>query len=911
MKQYFLAFQTNFLGYMRNLFGVVKQRGIVKTLASVLVTLLLLLSSGYAVVSLDPDSFTKTLMIVILFCTAALIFVFYFDKTALMASLKRKRLPFAFILILLFAFSTILTMLASGETNDLLFYAAFGMLAASGFIIAHFFDFKSFVKGFSGIMYIVCLVSLFFYFFYFITRKNFSPLPVFSSRTGTQYANFFYLSFQNTNSIRLQGPFWEPGLFSSMLVLALALEICFLPKINWKHFVLFSVANVLTFSTFGYVAYLLILLLLVKKLSHKKTTVIVFCSLAVALLILFIVFYKPIVNFLSSSFPAIFGKLSGTGNESLTTRLYCPYVDLLIFIKSPFFGVGMSEAASQYADYMASAQFADLLDSQTSTTFFMMAEFGVFGLLFTVGLILGVFKSKRTDILSKILLSLIILIVLNKEPHSLIAFDWVLLFILIKDAFEPNERGALSPEPSKACLAYAIQGQDDSAVVKRNVVLSFVVKGAALVIGFFSLPLYKNYFSGDSVLGVWLTILSVMAWVMTFDLGLGNGLKNKLVQALKEDDHAKIKSLISSTYVSSLAIVSVIFLIGVLLFSFLDLNSLFNISSDVLPPVTLKVSTIIVFGSICLEFVLKNVIYIYQALQKQAIASSFSLISSGLICLFTLIARFSNAPSQLLWMSVGYLLFVNLPLVGGNIIVFAKRFNYARPSFKGFRFAAAKSVMTLGIAFFGIQIANLILNSVNDLLISNIFGPSYTTIFNYYNKPFNMVYSLYSLVTLPYWAMVVKAKADNNIPFIKKMLFQMLISGAAFILAVVFLCVIYQPFVNLWIGPGELTVDWVALLVFAIETAELIFLSAFASVCNGLGIILPQVLAMGIPALLKIPLTYLLKFLFPSMMTWAWVPGLNVLLFVPALVVLPLATIKCLKKAKTLQTEAPSHETTR
>jgi O-antigen/teichoic acid export membrane protein len=273
---------------------------------------------------------------------------------------------------------------------------------------------------------------------------------------------------------------------------------------------------------------------------------------------------------------------------------------------------------------------------------------------------------------------------------------------------------------------------------------------------------------------------------MTFDLGLGNGLKNKLVEALKANDKDKIKALISSTYVSSLAIVSVIFTIGVLSFSFLDFNALFNISSTVLSPFTLRISAILVFGSICLEFVLKNVIYIYQALQKQAIASSFSLISSALICLFTLVVRFSDVSQQLIWMSVGYLAFVNLPLLGGNIIVFAKQFSYARPSFRKLEIHAARSVMTLGIAFFGIQIALLILNSANDLLISNIFGPSYTTIFNYYNKPFNMIYSLYSLVTLPYWAMVVKAKTENNVLFVKKMLIQMLVVGCIFILVVLF-----------------------------------------------------------------------------------------------------------------------------
>jgi hypothetical protein len=114
--------------------------------------------------------------------------------------------------------------------------------------------------------------------------------------------------------------------------------------------------------------------------------------------------------------------------------------------------------------------------------------------------------------------------------------------------------------------------------------------------------------------------------------------------------------------------------------------------------------------------------------------------------------------------------------------------------------------------------------------------------------------------------------------------------------------------VNLWIGPGELTVDWFALVVFGVETIELIFLSAFSSVCNGLGVIVPQILAFGIPALIKIPLTYLLKFLFPNTMSWVWVLGLNILLFVPALVVLPLSTVRYFKKAKLASKEQLTNE---
>ena len=73
-------------------------------------------------------------------------------------------------------------------------------------------------------------------------------------------------------------------------------------------------------------------------------------------------------------------------------------------------------------------------------------------------------------------------------------------------------------------------------------------KGISIILSLVYVPIVLNYL-GDYKYGVWASVLSIISWISYFDLGIGNGLRNRLSEALASDNpKTDAKTLISSAY---------------------------------------------------------------------------------------------------------------------------------------------------------------------------------------------------------------------------------------------------------------------------------------------------------------------------------------------------------------------------
>ena len=146
------------------------------------------------------------------------------------------------------------------------------------------------------------------------------------------------------------------------------------------------------------------------------------------------------------------------------------------------------------------------------------------------------------------------------------------------------------------------EGNTRTTLIKKNVLLSFFIKAWSALVQLTLVPLTLSCL-GVYENGVWLTISSVLIWIDNLDIGLGNGLRNKLAICMAKDDVAKAREMVSSTFAMLVVIIIPVMLLLVALEILGDPYHFFNVDSLRVGNLTtiITVSTLLV----CTTFVFK------------------------------------------------------------------------------------------------------------------------------------------------------------------------------------------------------------------------------------------------------------------------------------------------------------------
>ena len=107
-----------------------------------------------------------------------------------------------------------------------------------------------------------------------------------------------------------------------------------------------------------------------------------------------------------------------------------------------------------------------------------------------------------------------------------------------------------------------------SNIIKNIINLLFIRIGS-VVIGFILVPLTINYISPTEY-GFWLTISSMVSWLSFFDIGLGNGMRNKVSESFTNHKFTEARTYISTTYAILGLISFIILLLTVIIVQYVD-----------------------------------------------------------------------------------------------------------------------------------------------------------------------------------------------------------------------------------------------------------------------------------------------------------------------------------------------------
>lgn len=152
-----------------------------------------------------------------------------------------------------------------------------------------------------------------------------------------------------------------------------------------------------------------------------------------------------------------------------------------------------------------------------------------------------------------------------------------------------------------------------------------IFKGGTILISLILVPMTLSYLNPYEY-GIWLTLSSTLAWIYTFDIGLGNGLRNKLTEALALNDLKLARIYVSTSFFSLLILVTAIYLLFILVQSWLNWELILNVNAQKVQ--NLSYIVVIVFTFFCASFVLRLIGNIYMAYQQPAINDLLSLIAN-------------------------------------------------------------------------------------------------------------------------------------------------------------------------------------------------------------------------------------------------------------------------------------------
>ena len=401
--------------------------------------------------------------------------------------------------------------------------------------------------------------------------------------------------------------------------------------------------------------------------------------------------------------------------------------------------------------------------------------------------------------------------------------------------------------------SFFTKGHKRTLRAKKNVVISFICKGISILISFWIVPLTLGYV-GKVEYGIWMTISAIIHWFHFFDIGLGNGLRNKVAEAIANNNTELARTYISSAF-AIISGISIILFIGFYVAAhYISWNAALNtsvVSNDELLSVV-----VMVFFFFCVGFILGLVSSILQATQRYAINDILGLLSQilGFSGIYFLV---KNTDGSLFYLCLIYGSKSAVVLFFASIALFMGPLSSIRPGIEYINFKKVTPLVNLGIRFFISQIFYLIVTQSSVILVVQFFGPADVTTFNLAVRYMTIISMAYMMVLSPFLSAFTEAYTKKEYDWIKGIIKRINTLWLTATLATIILVLINKTFFKFWVGDA-VTIPLSLIVALAFSSILNTWGATYSLFLNGIGKVKMQLFVVGLQALLFIPLSYLL-----------------------------------------------------
>jgi O-antigen/teichoic acid export membrane protein len=403
-----------------------------------------------------------------------------------------------------------------------------------------------------------------------------------------------------------------------------------------------------------------------------------------------------------------------------------------------------------------------------------------------------------------------------------------------------------------------------------NAMAGLGTRAASAALGFYVFPLYFTFFQDRAVLGAWLTLVSLLNWVLAMDLGLGNGLRNELAKALAGDDLGRANALVASTYVATAAACG--------LLAMAVLGGVPALEAWLASPALRGAVLAVVLGTL-LQFCLQLVNAALYALELNAVIQVGVLAGNAGLGLYLTMAAVLGRPGRYLEFALAYVLAMNLPLAATTAAVFATRLGRGlRLRLDLFDRGLARTTLALGGKFFLLQAIALFVFNANTFMVMEFAGAAAVVRYQTYHKLFHLVTTVFMLATAPTWSAITHAQARGDYGWIRRTRRRLVWLWAGASAAEAVLAALARPLILAWVRDPAVLAPAGYAAILALNGVMTMGVSACSYVTNGLGEFKVQAVALGGAALALVPLAWLLV---RTPLGASGVPLANALVLVP------------------------------
>lgn len=403
---------------------------------------------------------------------------------------------------------------------------------------------------------------------------------------------------------------------------------------------------------------------------------------------------------------------------------------------------------------------------------------------------------------------------------------------------------------------------------------------------FLAIPLMIGYL-GPAKFGVWSTLLTVISWVVFFDLGIGNGLRNKVAELLAKNENGEARRYIASGYALIGMISVALCIIATVGTYFVRWQQVFN--TQLVSESSLRGSVQIASFFVILNFWIGLIAALLGAVQKTSLIALGQMLSNLMVLAMVFsLTKTTNASISSLAFAYG------VSLVASNLMLsywFYCRYTDLRAVPKLAK-EHTRTLLNIGLQFFIIQLAALVMFTTDKILITQMFGPESVTQYDVVYKLFSIVTFAHAMVSAPLWSAYTDAYQRGDLDWIRKMLGKQLKIYLGVVVGVCLLALLAKTILTMWVGP-QILVEGGLIVAMGIFIAISIWSNIFAMLVNGIGKIKPQLYTAVIAMLINIPLSVMLAKYTPLGLSGIVVGTTCSLLF--ASIVLPLQVKRLLK----------------